>query len=188
MPRTTIPIASGYYVDESPAVSMRELVNAYTHIPESQTITDAALFGVSGIELIGQAGVNDFCRGLHVTADRPFSVSGTSLWELTQPSGFVFTDLVHTISGSDQVFMSDNGYQLCIVAPDYANQFNSYIFDVDTNTFTQIADVDFDGPVSSVCFSDGYFIFTKKNSNKWFICNLRNGLAYTATDFASVSN
>lgn len=162
MPRTTIPIASGYYVDESPAVSVRECVNFYTHIPESQTITDAALFGVSGIEKIGQAGVNDFCRGIHSVGDRPFSVMGGSLWELTKPSGFVFTNLNKTVEGDSQVFTSDNGYQLCIVSPDYNDQHNAYIYNVDTNTFSQISAPAFDGPVSSVCFSDGYFIFTKK--------------------------
>lgn len=188
MPRTNIPIASGYYVDESPAVSIRECVNLYTHIPESQALTDAALFGMSGIEQIGEAGTNDFCRGMHVVGDRPFSVQGDSFWELTKPSDFVFTDLSETVEGDDLVFMSDNGYQLCIVAPDYADQHNAYIFDIDTDTFTQISDVDFDGPVNSVAFSDGYFIFAKKDSNKWFISNLRDGLNYTATDFASAES
>jgi len=188
MPRTTIPIAYGYYVDESPAVSVRECVNFYTHIPESQTITDAALFGVSGIEQIGEAGVNDFCRGMHTVGDRTFAVMGGSLWELTKPADFVFTDLGHTIEGSSQVFTSDNGYQLIIVAPDYVDQHNAYIFDINTDTFSQISDGDFDGPVSGVDFSDGYFILPKKDSNKWFVSDLRDGLIYNALDFTSAES
>lgn len=188
MPRTTIPIASGYYVDESPAVSSRECVNFYTHIPESQTITDAALFGVSGIGEIGEAGVNDFCRGLHSVGNRVFGVQGNSLWELTKATNYTYTDLSETIDGNDKVFLSDNGYQLCIVTPDYNNQFNAYIYDADTDMFTQVADSDFDGPVSSVCFSDGYFIFSKAGSNKWFISDLRDGLIYNALDFASAES
>jgi hypothetical protein len=188
MTRTTIPIASGYYVDESPAISTRECVNFYTHIPESQTITDAALLGVSGCTLIADAGVNDFCRGLHEIGDRAFAVMGASLWELTKPLDFLFTDLSNAVSGSSKVFTSDNGSQMCIVAPDYVNQFNAYIYNIDTDVFAQISDVDFDGPVSCVTYSDGYFIFAKKDSNKWFISNLRDGLAYTATDFASAES
>ena len=188
MPRTILPIAEGYYVDESPSVSSRECVNFYRHVPESQTLTDAALFGVSGILEIGEAGVNDFCRGAHVVGDRAFFVMGNSLWELTKPSGYVFTDLGHEIPGSGMVFMSDNGYQLCIVTPDQDIKFNTYIFNINTNVFAQISDTDFDGPVSSVAFSDGYFIFTKKNSNKNFISDLRDGLVYNALDFASAES
>lgn len=188
MPRTQLPIADGYYVDESKAVSSRECVNFYRHVPESQTVTDAALFGVSGILEVGEAGVNDFCRGSHVVGNRVFKVMGNSLWELSKPSGFVFTDLGHTIPGDSKVFMTDNGYQLCIVTPDQTDQFNAYIFDVNTDAFSQISDTDFDGPVSSVCFSDGYFVFTKQNSNKWFVSDLRDGLVYNALDFASAES
>lgn len=188
MPRTNLPIASGYYVDESPAVSVRELVNLYTHIPESQTITEAALFGVSGIAEIGEAGVNDFARGIHVVGDRVFAVMGPRLWELSKPSDFVFTDLTYAVSGSDQVFTSDNGFQLCIVPPDFSHPRNVYIFDINTNTFSQVSDTDFDGPAGGVCFSDGYFIFWKKDTNKWFISDLRDGLIYNALDFASAES
>src|SRR5690554_4011794 len=184
MPRTTIPIAQGYYVDESPAVSQRECVNLYPHIPEGQTITDAALFGVSGIQKIGEAGVNDFCRGLHSVGDKPYAVMGGSLWSLDKNDEFTFTDTSNAIEGSGRTFTTDNGAELCIVAPDYEDQHNAYIYNADTDTFAQISDGDFDGPVSSVCYSDGYFIFSKKGSNKWFISELRNGLTYNALDFA----
>lgn len=188
MPRTNIPIALGYYVDESTAVSNREFVNCYTHIPESQTITDASVFGVSGIGEIGEAGANDFCRGLHAVGDRVFGVMGSSLWELSKPSSFVFTDLGHTIEGEDKVFMADNGYQLCILAPDYNNTFNAYIFDTETDTFTQISDAGFDGPANSLAYSDGYFIFSKADSNNWFISDLRDGLIYNALDRGSAES
>lgn len=188
MPRTQIPISSGYYVDESPALSVRELVNLYTHIPESQTITEAALFGVSGTEFIDEAGVNDFCRGMHVVGDRCFSIMGMSLWELTKPSGYVFSDISETVEGSDLVFTSDNGFQLCIVPPDYNDQHNAYIYDINTDTFVQVSDADFDGPVGGVEFSDGYFIFWKLGTNKWFISDLREGLIYNALDFASAES
>lgn len=186
MPRTNIPIAAGYYVDESPAVSRRECVNLYPHIPEGQTITDAALFGVSGIRQLAEAGVNDFGRGVHTVGDRVFAVMGNSLWELESLT--TFTDLGHTIEGYAKVFMVDNGYQLAILAPDYNDQHNAYIFDVDTDTFTQITDVDFDGPASSLRYSDGYFIFSKSDANKWFISDLRDGLVYNALDFASAES
>ena len=182
MPRTTIPIAAGYYVDESPAVSQRECVNVYPHIPEGLTITDAALFGVSGIRQLGEAGLNDFCRGLHSVGDEVYSVQDGELWQLTETT---FATTGNAIDGSARTFTTDNGVELCVVAPDFNDQHNAFIYNISTDTFTQISDGDFDGPVSSVCFSDGYFIFTKKDSNKWFISDLRDGLTYGALDFTS---
>lgn len=188
MARVQLPIASGYYVDESPSVSNRELVNLYTHIPESQTITDAALFGVSGISKVGEAGVNDFTRGIHVVGDRVFAIMGESLWELTNNGSFSFTDLGHSIPGNELAFTSDNGYQLTIVNPDSSDTKNAYVFNIDTNSFVQVSDSDFDGPAGGVTFSDGYSIFWKKGTNKWFISDLRDSLIYNALDFASAES
>lgn len=188
MPRTNIPIASGYYVDESPAVSVRQCVNFYTHIPESQTITDAALFGVSGIVKVGEAEATAFCRGIHVVGEKVFALMGQILWSLVKPDDFYLANLGHIVPGEDLAFTSDNGYQLCIVAPDDPDPFNAYIYDKDSLNFSQISDTDFDGPVGGVCFSDGYFIFWKKDSNKWFISDLRDGLIYNALDFASAES
>lgn len=216
--RTPIPIAAGYYVDESQAISTRECVNLYPHIPESETITDRALFGISGTVELDEAGVNDFGRGL--TAIRHDIATGpTVVIEGNEPTGKAvllvqgeqlngYGRLVSstaagittypapalkqnygTIPGNSRTFMAYNGTQVCIVAPDQDTKFNAYIFELDGSPeFQAISDTDFDGPASSVCYSDGYFIFSKKESNQWFVSNLRDGLTYTATDFASAES
>lgn len=188
MARTPIAIAQGFYIDESKAIAAQECINLFPHIPATKTITDAALIGRSGIDFATDA--TEINRGGHVMGEIPYFVNGDKLYELhaavppysayiTDKSGFI------SIAGSGRVVMADNGYQLCIVAPDYNDQFNAWIYNVDTNTFEQISDSDFDGPVSSVCYFDGYFVFNKKDSNKFFISELRDGLLYNALDFGS---
>lgn len=215
--RTVIPIATGYYVDESPAVCARECVNLFPHIPESQTITDGALFGISGTESIGSStGANDFCRGLiairHdlpsndvVQGDDPTGkavllVQGNRLNRYgrfdSSTSGGVTTHSapaldveVGTITGKSRCFLAYNGDEVCIVDPDSDTKFNAWIYTQGgTPEFQAISDADFNGPASSVAYSDGYFIFSKKDSNVWFCSNLRDGLSYDATYFASAES
>ena len=195
MPRTTLNIAGGYYKDESYAISNRECVNFYPHIPEGQTITDGCLIGISGIESRFEVPDGTTNRGSHLFGNRPYFVNGNKLYVVSEiyndpPGEYVVT--LDDVSGAEsintfgRVFMADNGSQLCIVAQSYGNQFNAWIYD--GSTLTQVSDSDFDGPAQSVCFSDGYFIFAKQNSNKWFISDLRDGASYIATDFGSAES
>lgn len=195
MARTRVPVALGFYKDESWTISSRDCLNFFPHIPESATITDAALYGMSGIELAAIAGAGATNRGGHVMNGVPYVVNGDKLYTITYSEDingnrtYGATDIsgIVQLFGSDRVFMADNGQELIIVAPDYNNQFNAWIYTVDGG-LVQISDPDFDGPVLSVAFSDGYFAFPKKDSNKWFISDLRQGASYIATDFASAES
>ncbi len=71
MPRTAIPIALGYYKDESLAISARDCVNLRPHIPEGQTITDGALVGTFGLSDAAFTAVNAFNRGGLSAGDGP---------------------------------------------------------------------------------------------------------------------
>lgn len=198
MARTTLNIAGGYYKDESYAISNRECVNFYPHIPEGQTITDGCLIGIGGIEARFEAEVDQPNRGSHLFGNQPYFVNGENLYRVTEtyndPPG-EYTVTFDDVSGAEsitlpgaikRVIMADNGSQLCITVPGFGGQFNTWIYD--GSTLTQISDSDFDGPAQSVCYSDGYFIFAKQNSNKWFISDLRDGTSYIATDFGSAES
>ena len=197
MPRTTLNIAGGYYKDESYAISNRECVNFYPHIPEGQTITDGCLIGIGGIEAHASGAFDfdsDICRGGHSFQDSAYFVADESLYRVTSVSivgplggGTIGpgNDIDYPLS---RVIMADNGVELCIVVTNSSDPNNAYIYNPDTVSLVPITDVNFDGPVSSVCFSDGYFIFSKRLTNKWFISNLRDGLNYDALDFGSAES
>lgn len=76
--------------------------------------------------------------------------------------------------------------QICIVIPESDTKFNAFIFTIE-NGLNQISDPDFDGPVSSVVYVDGFFLFSKKDGKKFFISNLNNGFSYNALDFAAAN-
>jgi len=192
MARTQIPIAQGFYVDESRAIAAQECVNLYPHIPFTKTITDASLIGTSGIELRCLTAINAFNRGGHVMSETPYTTNGNKLYKIEYTTdafgvrAYTATDVsgAETIDGTEFVQTADNGTQLCIIAPDLNTKFNAWIY-TEGGGLVQISDADFDGPVNSVCYFNGYFVFGKKNSNKFFVSDLRDGTAYNALDFGS---
>ena len=52
-----------------------------------------------------------------------------------------------------------------------------YIFNKTTDTFTKITDEDFPVP-SDLTFQDGYFIITEKDTAKFWISGVNNGLTW----------
>jgi hypothetical protein len=188
--RTQLPIALGYYVDESIAISGRRCMNFYPHIPEGQTLTQGALFGVGGISLAVDTESPSPCRGGHALVGTPYFVYGERLLRIDYSLDvYSYVDVSGTeaILGTDRVFMADNGTQICIVAPDETSQFNAWIYTV-AGGLVRVSDSDFDGPATDVRFSDGYFMFGKQDSNVWFVSDLRDGLAYNALDFTSAES
>jgi hypothetical protein len=192
MARTPISIAQGFYVDESIPIACQECVNFYPHIPTQKTISDASLIGCSGLDLATTAIGHH--RGFHDMAGIPYCVNGGILYRIEFTED-VFGVRIYSavavsgdvIEGVDTVLMSDNGEQLCIVEPDYGDKFNCWIYTV-SGGLVQVSDVDFDGPVIGLTFMDGYFVFLKADSNKFFISDLRDGTSYISTDFTSAES
>lgn len=191
-----IPLGGQFYQSDSRPIADQECVNFYLNIPQAPSVTDENLFVTPGLTEVATAGTNIINRGVHVFQDEPYFVNGNFLYRLNQNID-AFGNVTYSttdvsggivIDGFDRVIMADNGAegdQLCIVVPEENNQFNAYIYTRLTNTLVRISDANFDGPVNSVRYVDGYFLFTKKNSQKYFISNLRDGLTYTALDFAN---
>lgn len=191
---TPLPFAQGFYVSESLPISAQECVNFYPNIPQTGTVTQQSLFGTPGLVEIANAGDNELNRGLHVFNGIPFAVNGENLYRIDRTfDAFAVPSYTAVqvnggtpLPGNARVQLSDNGEsggQMCVIIPELANQFNAFIFTTGGG-LVQISDSDFDGPVSSVVYVDGFFLFTKKDGNKFFISDLRDGLNYLATDFA----
>lgn len=197
-----LPFAQGFYVSESLPISAQECVNFYPNLPQTGTVTQQSLFGTPGLTEIATADNNEVNRGLHVFNGVPYALNGDSLYRIDRSvdifdvATFTAVLVASGIFGMARVVMADNGPvnsgggagEICIVIPESDDPFNAFIFEPATDTLTQISDTDFDGPVSSVAYVDGFFLFTKKEGgaigNKFFISNIRQGLVYTATDFA----
>jgi hypothetical protein len=182
--RQPLPIANGFYVSDSLPISAQRVVNWYPSVPQTSTITDANLFGTTGISSVFAGGNLEFCRGAHNFNGTAYFVISNNLIRLNSD---LSTEIVGIIPGLSRVSMSDNrtAGQMCIVAPpDSLTAGVSYIFTESPDTLTEITDPEFDGPASAVDFSEGYFIFQKADSNKGFNSPINNGLTgYDAADF-----
>ena len=187
MPVVNIPIGQGFYESESLPISAQQCINFNPSTPETVTITQSNVFGTPGLEEIEDAGDPNTNRGAHVFMEIPYFVNGTTLYRLNRTvsgTGVETFTLVSlgTITGSERVSIADNGSQMCIVIPELTTKFNAFILD-SSDVLTQISDVDFDGPASAVVFNAGFFVFTKKDGNKFFKSALRDGFSYNALDF-----
>ncbi len=190
--RIPFPIAQGYYADESVPVSPKRCVNFRPHIPQTQTITDGSLIGTEGIDLAVE--LPDSNRGSWEMNGIPYFVNGGKLYAVSFSESmgvrtYSYTDVSgsETIEGSAKVIMVDNGEQLCIVAPDANITLNAWIYTV-AGGLVQVSSVNFRGPAADVWYIDGYFVFVQAESNVFFISDLRDGLTYISTDFASAES
>jgi hypothetical protein len=194
----TLDLGGVFYKSESLPISAQEAVNVYLNIPQAANPVEKNLFPTPGLTAGTTAGTDVINRGGHVFQGVPYVVNGTGLYRIDRTTDAFGVDsyssaLVSgatTLPGTGRVIMSDNGAeggQICIVLPDQTNQFNTYTYTTGGG-LVQISDADFDGPVSSVDYVDGFFIFAKQDSQKFFNSNLRDGTAYTATDFVLVES
>lgn len=189
MPKTQLPMTSGFYVSRSRPLSAQECSNLFVHINEEGGLANEVLFGTPGAVLLATSGINlQANRGSFEKQGIAYFVNGTNLYKLTQTISGTgeesFTlDALGTVPGEGRVSMAENGKQLCILVPGG----DGFIFDESAGTpFLQITDVDFkaNGNPQHVVYIDGFFLFTT-DTNKFIISALNDGLAYNALDFAT---
>ena len=190
-----LPIGGRFYRSDSLPISAQECVNLYYNAPQTVSPTQENLFVTPGLTEATTAGTDVVNRGAHVFQGIPFEINGNELYRIDRTidafgvASYASVDVSGgtSIIGVGRVITADNGAeggQICIVNPDDTGQFNAYIFST-ADGLVQISDTDFNGPVSSVKFIDGFFMFTKADSQQFFVSALRDGLSYDALDFAS---
>ena len=169
------PIAFQSYQSRSAPYSNQRLINLYYELGVEGTKTPGILYRRPGLELLTTLS-SSFVRGIHTMNGIPFIVCGTLVYTLDQAG--VATILPGNVAGTDLVDMADNGEQVAIVAGELG-----YI--ATTSEVVQITDENF-RLVSSVEFQDGYFIWTEKDSARFFLSPLFNGLnGYDPLDFTT---
>jgi len=186
-----LPFAQGFYVSESLPISNQECVNFEPRPVETNTVTRTVLFGSQGLLERASANADEFNRGSDTLESILFKINGNKLYRVDEtfdafgvPSyNAVNVSGSESILGTERVDSASNGTQLCIIAPELDDKFNAWLF-TEAGGLVRISDVDFDGPVNSVVYIAGFFLFVKKDGNKFFISSLREGADYNALDFA----
>jgi len=117
---------------------------------------------------------------------RAFAVGGARFFEVFYSSGvWSYTDYGAVNNDSLPVSWASNGTagnQIMLVSGGLG-----YIFNTLTNTLVQITDPFFPADVIQCEFMDGYFLVLIRNSRRFQISNLEDGLVWDALDVAEIS-
>lgn len=117
-------------------------------------------------------------RGLFGQDGRAFGVGGAFFYEIFASRAVIAYGQVR-IDGRPATMASNGlaGHQLMVTSGGLG-----YIFDLVSNTFTQITDDGFPTNVASVVFFDGYFIVLNADTGSFHFSSLEDGMEWNALD------
>lgn len=176
MPRVGIPLGLGSYESQSRPFSAQRCVNLYAGISQDEALSDFFLEGTPGIGTFSNLG-SGISRGAIVMNGVYYLVSGNVLYSVNDVG--ISTNL-GTVPGLNRVSMAHNGEKLCIVVPGG----NGYVYNATTTVFVQITSPNY-RTSDTVCFKDGYYIFTETGSKVFFISAINDPLTISALDFST---
>ncbi len=171
-----IPLGIGSYESVSIPFSAQRCVNLYGVVSQDQALSNFLLQGTPGVSAFADLG-SGVSRGAIVMGGVYYVISGESLYSVDSVGAGTN---IGTVLGTKRVSMAHNGVKLCMVVPGG----NGYVYDSGTATFSQIVDVDF-LTSDTVCFKDGYYIFTKTGSNIFFISAINDPLTFDPLDYGT---
>ena len=177
-----IDLLGGSYQYRFKDWNSQRTINWYPKVTEEKNKTNMSLVPRPGLTQYCNL-TGDSVRGLFtartLTQERCFAVVGTSLWEINYDrSGTLRGALTGmTVGGRSKVYMALNNNSELMIQDTQAG----YIFDLTTNTLTQITDLDYPKG-TTLDYADGYFIISDANGRVSF-CELGNGLNWDGFDF-----
>ena len=164
---------------KSPKVTSQRRVNCYYEFIKDGDRTKVAIYGTPGLETWATL-TGTVWRGLieYPKGSKFFGVFGNTFYEINSAGGTTSQGTLNTTSG--QVYMAHNGTEVCIT-----DGTDGWIYNVDTDTFTEITDVDFPTSPTSVIFHNGRFLVLKDNTGEFYASDLYDGLNWTAGQVAT---
>lgn len=171
MPR--IPFAKHSYQLDSLPASAQRLVNLYAEAMPPGGRSEVLVRHVPGLANFGSCGAGPLRAG-ELLGNFGYVVSGLQVYRVSQSGS---TLLIGNVSNGLPVTMAASARQIVIVCPPRA-------FVLEADAIAEITDPDFPG-ASSVAYQGGVFVFTKPDSDEYFISDILNAVDYDALDFAS---
>lgn len=172
-----IPFAVQSYKGRSLPLSAQQLVNLYPEKSPIDAKAPVVLYGTPGLKSFASSVGDGPIRGAFDFNGVLCAVSGPDFFTVDSSGNATNRG---TVGGTGRVPMDSNGAELAIVAGPGAGQ--TFIWN--GTTLTAISDADFPG-ASDVTFMDGYLIFTKPNTDQFFLSALNDGTSYDALDIAT---
>ncbi len=177
MPKIAIEIANGFYQSASLPLNAQQCINWVPVVPELPGLSTRALFDPPGISSFGDtnSGKNYGCQEM---GGIPYVVSGGSLYSL---DGGGNPTLIGNIGATRPVSMANNGTKLAIVIPGVT----LWAYDSVTGSLTQVTDASY-RVSDTVCYVDGYYIYTASDGSVFFSSNINDPLTFNALSFSAL--
>jgi hypothetical protein len=172
----SFPLGLGAYESSSLPLSAQRCVNLYAVIPDEQALNNAALFGTPGSSGFATTGSAP-SRGAISMGGVYYVVAANTLYSINE---FGISSALGTVSGAGRVSMAHNGEKLCIVVPGGS----AYVWNATTSLLALITSANY-RLSDTVCFKDGYYIFTETAGKVFFNSALNDPLTFDALDFGT---
>ena len=184
-----IDLISGSYQQKYQDISSERTINwSFSSFNQNEQAKNSkALYPTPGLSLYCTISGRYYRKGIVANTtkySRAFIVIDNTLWEVN--TNFTVTNrgtLTNIPIGSSRLWMFVNGNQEV-----YIGSFNAgYVFNMDTNTLTQITDTNYPTTVVSAAYSDGYLFVVSgagtTNPNPGFVifCVANSFLNWTGT-------
>uniref|UniRef100_A0A6M3IL39 Putative capsid protein n=1 Tax=viral metagenome TaxID=1070528 RepID=A0A6M3IL39_9ZZZZ len=173
-----IPLGTGHYTGRSSNLNALILQNMYAQLDRSGK-SIVSLFNTPGLTLKGTPEADVEVRGLYPLGDYLYAACGSNFYQIT--TGFVATDKGNLNTAAGFVDFCDDGTYVIL-----SDGTDGYTYNVGTDTFAQIVDVDFIG-AKSMTYQDGYAITAEVDSQDMMQSAAADPTAYTSTHKTSVN-
>ena len=158
------------------ACAQRRL-NCYWEIQSDGDKANAVIYGTPGTTL--QAVLPNIIRGMRVSGSLMTVVNGSIVSQLNTALGQTLLSGSMT-SMSGRVSMDVNATQMIIV-----DGIAGYIITLPSGAVTAIADADFRNGCRTCTYVGGYFIVERPSTAQFWVCDLNNGLSWSALFYQS---
>ena len=190
MPIVPLPLANGWYIDDSAEVSAQECLNVYPVYNEPGASNPTALRSPFGLTEFSSDNADGPCRALiSAQADdgqvRLFTINGSNFYELDTAGNRTLLNGSDPIAAGARVQWAFNGLVIALLVPGtpvgYFFTLNGDVFE----TITDTAYIDY-GDKYDVTYKDGFFVYI--TLFEFFLSSIRtdnDGKNFDGLDFAT---
>jgi hypothetical protein len=180
-PTTEIQFGINSYQALSGIMSSERLVNFYAELAPPNSPFRGMLVGTAGLKEWKDLGRFEPVYGSITLGNFLYVVCGLGFYQIDSSKT---ATLKGNLGGTpDRVMMTHNRTQITILL----SNGDAYYYDTVGDTFAQITDPDYQ-PSSSVTTLNGFTIFSKENSDQFFISALNDTTSYSSLDFATAES
>ena len=175
--RLEIPFCGPTYETESPLISPQECINFYLRPYPELGKGKMALFGTPGLTEWIDLGVEGGVRGSIMFGDYLYVVAYDKMFRVD--SSGTKTELGTLNTSNGLVGIDTNGIDVVVVDGP-----NGYVYDMATESFTQITDEDFPGG-DSITQIDGYYLVNRPGTGQIYRSDWNDGSSWGGLAFST---